>query len=352
MPNWAVVPGEGLSAYAITNTSAASGVSSARVASYERERSRQRTDSLFTPPIDARGKGGGREVRTKLPASALTLTRPSTAGSLPPPSSFVYKNPNLALSSPSIASSSSSTVNQHEKGKRGLTVTERTLPDTSYCKKDSRTLSLHLRVRVVEILGCSEAMWEWVREFQVREFEKERKRKELAANTVQGFGGGRVAARHKVRVRNPGGRGGAGSVKPTPAPKTNPEVRSIASGSSREPVSPVTTKSTKDLLPLVTKTSGEKPPKARRAGGGRVSYFQQPVRSPARDRANSSGTDRPHFPSRGTGQSRRSPSLYSKTSNGSGKSEEPLDRMELSVKQELLHMTRQRFDEILSWFQL
>ena len=56
---------------------------------------------------------------------------------------------------------------------------------------------------MVEIIGCSEAMWDWVKEFQDRE-EKERKRKELALaaakKSVQYAGGGRVSAYQRQRA--------------------------------------------------------------------------------------------------------------------------------------------------------
>ena len=318
----------------------------ARVASDERERYRQRSDSLFTPPNDLGWGRGGGETGGKLPAPALKPTRPLTAGSFLPPSSFIYKTPNAAFSSPSIASPSSPTTTRRGsgKGKLSLSVADKAqldpMPNTK-AEIHTRTLSLHLRARVVEILGCSEAMWDWLREFQIQEREKERKlREKLARSPKQGVGGGRVAYYHHDR-RNRGAR-----------ERTDGGQLAVSSKTSREPVSPA------------SKTSGEQPappakPVRRRAGGGRVSYFHQPVvKNPAgRERANSGSTDnstlrRPAKSYTSDSRSNGAPSLYSATSSGSSKTEAPHDHMEKSIKQELVRMTRQRFDEILLWFQL
>ena len=364
-------------------------ISSARVAGAARnisnardecERSRQRSDSIPARLIDVKGKRESGESKKKSLFSALKFTRPSTTGSFPP-SSFGYKDRGATTSSPpspSIASTSSSTISQYDYGKRKLTPIERAqlnaFPNKNV-EMDPRSLNLHLRVRVVEILGCSEAMWDWVREFQSQEIERERKRKEKlaqAAKTVRGVGGGRVAHYHHDRVRN---RGGDGS---------QPGLSSKTSG---EPTSPVS-RTVKDPLSLARKASGtsaEQPatpakPVKRRVGGGRVSYFHEPVRNTtgARKRSNSSA-DRPVLRNQrsmnstidadgkklgdssglgGYGQGRipkssgTAPSLFSMSSRGSAKSDDPFDHIEKSIRQELRHMKRERFDEVLSWFQL
>ena len=41
------------------------------------------------------------------------------------------------------------------------------LPITTSLNADPRTLSLHLALRVKEIIACSESMWEWVEQFQL-----------------------------------------------------------------------------------------------------------------------------------------------------------------------------------------
>jgi len=48
---------------------------------------------------------------------------------------------------------------------------------------DLRSLNLHLRARVAEVLACAESMWDWVRDFQRSENERERGR-------IQGRTGG------------------------------------------------------------------------------------------------------------------------------------------------------------------
>ena len=329
---------------------------SARVASDERQRSRQRSGSL--------GKGGTGEARPRLPASALTLTRPS-AGPLPPPSAFMYKDPNVTPFPPFITTPPSPTTSRRDsgRGKLSLAVVDKPRLNTLSNKKteSARSLSLHLRVRVVEILGCSEVMWDWVREYQTRELEKERKHKEKLAQAAKtkGVGGGRVAYYHG----RSGGRDRKDSGQPaltskpsrehlTQAYKTNKESKPPASKTSKEPLSPA------------AKASGEQPAPApkrvRRAGGGRVSYFQQPARKPvARERANSGSTDHSTLNAQrstrtysASAKSKGTPSLYSTTSSGSGRTEDPYGRIEKSVRQELLHMTRERFNEILLWFQL
>lgn len=360
----------------MVDTSAIGGFYPTRVAGDDRERSRQRSDSLSARSTDVKGKGVSGEPRQRFIGSGLALTRPSTAGSIPPPSAFVYKNPNATSSSSSITSSSLNPRRDSGKGKLSLTMVDRAQSNALANKKietSTRSLSLHLRVRVVEILGCSEIMWDWVREFQSRELEKERKHKEklaLAAKSVQGVGGGRVAYYHHDRVRNRGGRGKTDGGQPTVAPKSSKEPLSPASSKTKsEPKPPTpktkpepkppTPKTSKQPAPPPTKASGEKPAKpVRRMGGGRVSYFHQPARKPvpARERANSTSTgttsiDRPQRSYTG-GTRGKAPSLYSATSSGSGKTDDPHDRMENSLKQELRHMTRQRFDEMLSWFQL
>lgn len=226
---------------------------------------------------------------------------------------------------------------------------------------DTRNLSLHLKVRVVEILGCSEAMWEWVREFQIRELEKERKRKERAALAAKniGVGGGRVAYYHRDRARNRGKEKADNGQPPMPQ-KTIVESPTLAPRSPVEP-KPFTFKTSREPLSLITKTSGEKPApapkvKAKRVGGGRVSYFHQPAQGAgSRARANSGGADLrarapPRSPTIDTA-SKGTPSIYSATSNESGRRDDSFDHMEKGVRQELLHMTRQRFDEVLAWFQ-
>ena len=214
-------------------------------ASDEWEGSRQRSNSLFTRSNDAKGKGEGGEARTRLPAPAPKLTRPPTTGSLPQASLFEYKTYNATSSislSPSIVSSSSSTIIQSDSGKRirGLTAADRAqlnalLLSNKKAEIDVRSLNLHLRVRVVEILGCSEAMWDWVKELQHREQEKERKRKEqlaLAARTVQGVGGGRVSYYHRDRVKNNPARerqNSVGNDNPLPRKKSTKSFSTSAS---------------------------------------------------------------------------------------------------------------------------
>ena len=203
-------------------------------------------------------------------------------------------------------SSSSSTIIQHEsgKGKRGLTAAERVQLSALPNKKaevDVRSLNLHLRARVVEILGCSEAMWGWVKEFQGRELEKERKRKEeqqaLAAKPVQRVGGGRVSYYHHA-----------------PARQNTARERQNSSGGD-----------------LHRKRSA----KSFTASGSR----------------NLNGDDQGSLV-KASGNVAESPSSYFSSSFPSTKGEDPTDPMEKSVKQELLQMTRERFEEILSWFQL
>jgi hypothetical protein len=191
-------------------------------------------------------------------------------------------------------------------------VAERTQSSASSNKKaeiDIRSLNLHLRARVVEILGCSEAMWDWVKELQYRESEKERKHKEqvaavaaaAAAKTIQGVGGGRVSYYHRDRTRRQGG--------------------------TRERMN-----------------SGESDHSALRRQKSTNGFAGGTNRNKRGDDGGDQGTI--------SGYSAESPSLYSKTSSGSGKVDDPSEHMERSVKQELLHMTRDRFDEVLSWFQL
>lgn len=295
----------GRSSPASATASANQGTSSA---SDERERPRQRSDSLFTRSNNAEG-----EIRKRLLLTVHTLTRPSTASSIPPPSVFEYKTPNATSTtslSPSMTSSSSSTIIQHEsgKGKRGLTAAERAQLNALPNKRaeiDDRNLNLHLRARVVEILGCSEAMWGWVKEFQGREMEKERKRKEeelaLAAKTVQGVGGGRVSYYHRDRARQNAAR----------------ERQISAAGD------------------LHRKRSA----KSFTASGSRKRHD---------DGNGLNGDDQGKI----SGYVAESPSSYFSTLFGSTKGGDPSDRMEKSVKQELLHMSRERFEEILSWFQL
>lgn len=273
-------------------------------ASDELERSMQRINSLFTRSNDAKGKCEGGEARKRSHASVSKLTRhSSTASSLPPASLSEYKTQNAISSislSPSVVSSSSSTIIQSEsgKGKRGLTAADRAQLNALHLSNkkaeiDIRSLNLHLRVRVLEILGCSEAMWDWVKEFQHREFEKEKKRKEqlaLAAKTVQGVGGGRVSYYHHDRVKRD--RQNSAGNDPSILNRKK-STRSFATSTSRR----------------------------RRDDGD----------------SNASG---------------RSPTSSFATSFGSIKGDDPSEYLEKSVKQELLHMTRGRFDEILSWFQL
>jgi len=289
-------------------------------ASDEREDSRQRSNSLFTRLNDAKGNGEGGEARTRLLAPALKLTRPPTTSSLPPAPPFEYKTYNATSSislSPSIISSSSSTIIQSDSGKRklGLTAADKAhlsalLLSNKKAEIDVRSLNLHLRVRVVEILGCSEAMWDWVKEFQYRELEKERKRKErlaLAASTVQGVGGGRVSYYHRDRVKNNAGRERQNSVG-----NDNPLHRK---------------KSTKSFS-----TSASKKRHGDDGYGLNGDYQGTLVKVP--------------------GNVAVSPTSSFSTSLGSAKGDDPSEHLEKSVKQELLRMTRERFDEILSWFQL
>lgn len=324
-----VVTGNGLlsgtSEYVMMDRSVIEGLSPARVAkaaresassaSEERERSRHRSDSLFTCSDDVKGKRGG-GVRRKRSFGLPNLTRPPPVGPLPlpPPSSFEYKYPNHASStslSPSVASSSSSTstIVQHDsgKGRQGLTVPEgahlNAFPNQG-TEIDVRSLNLHLRVRVVEILGCSEAMWEWVREFQHRELEKEKKKRkeEKPKPAVQGVGGGRVSYYHRDRTRQAGARGRVNS-----GGNDHPALR--------------TRKSTRSFTVSV---GNEK----RGDDGERMSLNV-------------------------SGNVAESPTSYFTTSSGSGsgKEDDPGERMK-KVRQELLHLTRERFDEVLSWFQL
>jgi hypothetical protein len=283
-------------------------------ASDELEHSMQRINSLFTRSSDAKRKSEGGEARKRLPP---TFTRPSTGGSLPPVSSFGYKTPN-ATSSASLVSSSSSTIIQSDsgKGKRGLTAADRAqLNAMSSSNKnaeiDLRSLNLHLRVRVLEILGCSEAMWDWVKEFQHRELEKERKRKEqlalAARKTVQGVGGGRVSYYHRDRVKTNPGRDRQNSV-----------------GSDHSILN-----RKKSAKSFVSSTNGK-----RRGGDG------------------DSNGDGEGTSVKAPGSVIESPTSSFTTSLGSVRGDDLGEHLEKSVKQELLRMTRERFDEILSWFQL
>ena len=323
VPDRFVVTGDelltGTSEYMVMDTSMTGGFSPARVAraakkstpsvSNEQERSRQRSDSLFTRTT---GKGEGVEGRKRSLASVPKLTRPPPVGPLPPPPSlFEYETPN-AISSVSLplsmASSSSSTTIQHDsgKGKQGLTMAERAQLNTFPNRKaeiDIRSLNLHLRARVIEILGCSEAMWDWVREFQHKELEKEKKRKKqqaLAARTVQGVGGGRVSYYHRDRVRS--------------------------SGRERK------NSAESDLSILRRK----KPTKG------------FPI-SASKKKREDDGCD---LDGDSQGNVAESPTSYCTTSFGSVRGDDPSEYMEKSVKEELLRMTRVRFDEVLSWFQL
>jgi len=134
---------------------------------------------------------------------------------------------------------------------------------------------------MVEIIGCSEAMWDWVKEFQDRE-EKERKRKEklalaAAKKNLQGVGGGRVSYYHRDRART--------VVRP--------------------------------------------------------------------ERKNSAENDQPTLHRKRSARSLSSIVTRNKRgNNGFVKWDDPSGRMEKSVKQELLLMTRDRFDQMLSWFKL
>ena len=44
---------------------------------------------------------------------------------------------------------------------------------------DIRTLNLHLALRAKEVVGCSESMWEWVEEMQVKHADRPRFRSDL-----------------------------------------------------------------------------------------------------------------------------------------------------------------------------
>jgi len=329
-----VVTGKGLlsgtSEYVMMDRSVIGGLSPARVAkaaresassaSEERERSRPRGDSLFTCSYDAKGKREGGERRKRPLGFISSPPRPSPVGPLPPLPTFDYKYPNSVSStslSPSIASSSSSTstIVQHDsgKGRRGLTVPEGAhlspLPNQG-AEIDVKSLNLHLRVRVVEILGCSEAMWDWVKEFQHRELEKEKekKRKEQKpkppATPRPGVGGGRVSYFHHDHARQAGARGRMNSTGSDQALRHKRSTRTIGAGSER------------------------------RGGDG--------------DSLNGNGQG---TSVKVSGYTPESPTSYFTTSSGSVKEDDPNERMK-KVRQELLHLTRERFDEVLSWFQL
>ena len=312
----------GTSEYVMMDTSIIGGYSPARVAetakqsassaSEERERTRQRSDSLFTSSDGVGGREEDDAGRKRSHLRASKITRSSTSGSVSPPSSFGFRDydgSSFTSISPSMAPSSSPITIRHDprNGKRGLAVTVRAQPSAPPSKKgeiDVKSLNLHLRARVVEILGCSEEMWEWVKGIQYLESEKERKLKEQRAEAA-------AAAAKSVR----------------------------------------------------------------RAGGGRVSYYHHDRNRQARERMNSEGNDllrrkrsgKDSAPStskngsnvgnQGTfvkvsGRMVEPPSTYLTTSFGSGKGDDPSEHLEESVKKELLHMTRERFDELLSWFQL
>ena len=325
----------GTSEYVVMDRSMIGGLSPARAAraakksassaSDERERSRLRSDSLFTRSSDAKGKGKEGETRKRLSVPSPMLIRSLTAKSLPPPPSFDYQTSNATSSaslSPSVTSSSSSTIIQSDsgKGRRGSTAAERAQLSTLTNKKaeiDVRSLNLHLRARVIEILGCSEAMWDWVKELQYQESEKERQRKEqerqrkeqadLAARTVQGVGGGRVSYYHRDRVKSvgrekSGGLGGDQSIL-----HRKRSAKSFTTNASRE-------------------KRGDDGPN----GDGRGIFVKVPGYIP---------------------KSPTSASCFT-TSPVSTRAGDLSEHMEESVKQELLHMTRERFDEVLSWFQL
>ena len=319
-----VVTGNGLlsgtSEYVMMDRSVIEGLSPARVAkaaresassaSEERECPRHRSDSLFTCSDDVKGKRGGGEGRKRSLGLPPNFTRPSPVGPLPPPPSFEYKYPGSASStslSPSVASSSSSTstIVQHDSGRgnRGLTVPEgahlNVFPNQG-TEIDVRSLNLHLRVRVVEILGCSEAMWDWVREFQHRELEKEKKRKEEKPKTFQGVGGGRVSYYHRDRTRQAGARGrvnSAGNDHQTLSQKKSTRSFTVGAGNEKR------------------------------------------------------GDDGERMSLNTSGNVAESPTSYSTNSSGSLKEDDSSERMK-KVRKELLHLTRERFDEVLSWFQL
>lgn len=404
-------PTTGMNVHAMMDSSSAGRHFPARVAGNEWERSRQRSDSFSVRPNDVKAKGVDNGARKRLLSS-----RPWTADRSPPPSAFAYGNISAASSSPSIPtfSSPTTTIIRRDTGKGKWVPTEADvsqlgLLSANKLESNTRSLSLHLRVRVIEIIGCSEAMWEWILEFQTREREKEKKRKEklaLAARTA-GTGGGRVTYYqdrnrnrgdqekkgdgqlavsfktgdggvgfyHQDHVRDHGSQGplvvatkakkvGAGggrvghlqATNRSAREKENSEKLALAAKASKELLSPIFKASGKLPTPAV---KPPKPPKPLRVGGGRSSYNRKPTKPSGRERANSGATDRstlsPQSPTRsstiGTG-SRSAPSMYSVTSSGSRKTVDPYDRIENSVKQELLHMTRERFNEVLSWFQL
>jgi len=321
VPDRLVVTGDGLltrtKEYVMMDTSMIGGFSPARAAraakksasstSDERECSRQRSDSLFTSASDMKGKGEGGEGRKRLPAPAPRPTEPSILSLFPLPPPLEYGGPGATSStslSPSVASSSSSTTIRHDlrkgKGKRDLTAAERAQLSALSNKKaeiDIRSLNLHLRARVVEILGCSEAMWDWIKEFQHRESEKEKKLKEQeqVVKPVQRVGGGRVSYYHQDRNRNRGGAGGRGN----------------------------------DNSALHRK----------RSTGG-LSTGASSVRR-------GQGTS-----AKVSGRMTEPPSSYLITSFGSTKTDDLSEYMGGSVKKELANMTRGRFNELLAWFQL
>lgn len=325
-----VVTGDGLlsgtSEYVMMDRSMVGGLSPARVAKAARESAssaseerecRHRSDSLFTRSNDVKGKRAGGEARKR------------SLGQLPPPSSFEYRHYNSASStslSPSIApsivpsvapsvassSSSTSTIVQHDsgKGRPGFTVPEGAnlgpFPGQN-AEIDIRSLNLHLRVRVVEILGCSEAMWDWVKEFQRQEREKEKKRKEQQKpRTRQGVGGGRVSYFHHDHARTAGARGRMNSGgSDNSALRHKRSTRGLTVGAGNE-------KRGDDAGSV--------------NGNGQGTFVKV------------------------SGYMAESPTSYFTTSFGSVKEDDPSERVK-KVKQELLHMTRERFDEALSWFQ-
>ena len=325
-----VVTGDGLlsgtSEYVMMDRSMIGGFSPARVAkaaresassaSDERERSRQRSDSLFTCSSDVKGKREGGEGRKRSHGPTPNFARPSTIGPLPPPSSFEYRHFNSTSSaslSPSIASSSSSTstIVQHDSRKenRGLVVPEGAdlspLPNRN-AEVDIRSLNLHLRARAVEVLGCSEAMWDWVKEYQQQEGEKETKRKERQKPRTF-VGGGRVSYFHHDNARQAGTRGRMNSGgSDHPALRHKRSMRSITTGAGN---------------------------------GGRGD-----------DGCSVNGNSQGTFV-KVSGYMAESPSSYFTTSFGSVQEDNSSERTK-KVKQELLRLTRDRFDEVLSWFRL
>jgi hypothetical protein len=68
---------------------------------------------------------------------------------------------------------------------------------------DLRSLNLHLRARVVEVLACTESMWDWVRDLQRSENERGRGRIKTKDGAIGGFRRRAESARRAMAGKKP-----------------------------------------------------------------------------------------------------------------------------------------------------